>query len=287
MMSSPQALSPDLVINLVILLQELPFSHNTQSSSAYQSTLLQDPEELSTSGSNEQHEDRAEQQDQNKPIYLTTLPFELREVIYTYLAVAPSFDFLRVCRSMNTQATPLLYKYGTYHIRAIHPRHQYSICVPPSTTLANIRNLYISMPEIRFAGEVPSKHDISSQTLSLLHRFSGDVVRRRLCHLDLQAWHLTDLMGNVLRTFVGFKRIRITVRLRPYDDGNGERIRPYDWDVEEEEREDYVNAMAERLGPWLGLAQWTILGDDNTSEGSGNAFESMLFLDFYPGAVVS
>lgn len=286
-MSSPQALSPDLGLNLAILLQELPFSHDTQLSSGYQPTLLQDPEEQSTSASNEQHVDRTGQQDPNKPTYLTTLPFELREVIYTYLAVASSFDFLRVCRSINTQATPLLYKYGTYHIHAIHPRHQYSICLPPSTTLANIQNLYISMPEIRFAGEVPQKHDISSQTLSLLHQFSGDVVRRRLCHLDLQAWHLTDLMGSVLRTFVGFERIRITVRLRPYDGGNGERIRPYDWDVEEEEREDYVNAMDERLGPWLGLAQWTVLGDDNTSEGSGNAFESMLFLDFYPGVVVS
>lgn len=127
---------------------------------------------------------------------------------------------------------------------------------------------------------------MSSQTLSLLHQFSGDVVRRRLCHLDLQTWYLTDLLASVLRTFVGFERIRITVQLRLNEDDDVDRFRPYDRNDAELEREIYIDDVNERLGPSLGLAQPTFLGEKNTSQGWGNAFDSMLFLDFYPRAPV-
>lgn len=76
---------------------------------------------------------------------------------------------------------------------------------------------------------------------------------------------------------MGFEKIRTTARLRAYDGGNGGGVRPNDWEVAKEGREDYIKAMDVELGPWLGPACCTSIGD-----GSGNSFESMLFMDFHP-----
>ena len=264
------------------LLEELPFWQHERTKHRSRWGLIPYPRTQSTSCKDDQDQDPANQYDPCKPTYLTNLPFELREEIYTHLVLASSFEFLRVCRSVNTQATPLLYKHGTYHIRAIPPRHEQPACIPPPSTLAKIQNLYISMPEIGFAQEIPSERDVSASAMRLLGNFCGPSVRRQFCHLDLQVWQLSERMARVLRTLVGFERIKVTVRLRPYETDPYKGPRPHDPEVQEEEWEDCIRSFDERLGPWLGNADWMSVGFGNDAEGSGNVFESMLFFDFYP-----
>ncbi|KAF6230556.1 hypothetical protein HO133_004900 [Letharia lupina] len=83
-------------------------------------------------------------------------------------------------------------------------------------------------------------------------------------------------MAGVLRNYVGFERIRITVRLRPYEFGGGGRVPPFDWEIVEERREDYIKEMDKRLGPWLGPADCMNLGDGTTTEGQGDVVDSMV-----------
>ena len=83
--------------------QDLPFLHRIQPTSRDHLAQTQNTSPRFTDGSDKQH-------DPTKPTYIITLPFELREEIYKYLTLASSFEFLRVCRSINTQAAPLLYK---------------------------------------------------------------------------------------------------------------------------------------------------------------------------------
>lgn len=268
------------------LLQELPFWHHERTKSRRRWGPIPYSRTHATSGRVDRHQDSAKQYDPSQPTYLTTLPFELREEIYKHLVLDSSFEFLRVCRSINTQATPLLYKHGTYHVRAIPSRYELPAYIPPTSILTKIQNLYISMPEIEFAHEIPSAHDASASAMRLLGKFSGPNVRRTFCHLDLQAWELSERMASLLRTFVGFQRIKITVRLRPYEVDYYKGPRPHDREVEEEEWEDCIERFDERLGPWLGTADMSS-SFGNGEEGSGNCFESMLFFNFYPGFCMS
>lgn len=88
-------------------------------------------------------------------------------------------------------------------------------------------------------------------------------------------------MASLLRTLVGFERIKITVRLRPYEVDYYKGPRPHDKEVEEEEWEDCIERFDKTLGPWLGTADMSS-GFGNGEEGSGNCFESMLYFYFYP-----
>lgn len=288
-MSLVQTLNPgnnDSLVSLANPPQSLPSSLKDQLTSGNLLALTGYPELPATHPKHGRYEVRTGHRNIHKPTYIVSLPFELREEIYTYLVFASSFEVLRVCRSINMQATPLLYKYGIYHIRAIHLPPQYPISIPPSTTLAKIQNIYISMPDIRIAEGFPWKHDISPQTKSLLRQFGGDDDHRKVCHLDLQAWDLTEQMVSLLRTFLGFERIRITVRLRSYDieDDEGHTL-SYTLGIEEQ-REDYIKEMDERLGPWLGPADCTSIGDSDTADSWG-ASEILLSLDFRPRALLS
>ena len=278
--SNPE--SDNATLHPANLLEELPFWQDDRTESRRWWEPTPYPRTQVTSGRDDQNQDSAKQYDPSQPTYLTTLPFELREEIYTHVVLASSFEFLRVCRSINTQATPLLYKHGTYHIRAIPPRYEQPACMPPSSTLSKIQNLYISMPEIKFGWEIPSDYDVSASAMRLLGKFSGPNVRRTFCHLDLQAWQLSERMASLLRTFVGFERIKITVRLRAYETDYYKGPRPYDREVEEEEWEDCIRSFNERLGPWLGTADMSA-GFGNDEEGSGNCFESMIYFNFYQG----
>ena len=135
------------------------------------------------------------------------------------------------------------------------------------------------MPEIKFAREIPSDYDVSASAMRLLGKFSGPNVRRTFCHLDLQAWQLSERMASLLRTFVGFERIKITVRLRPYEVDYYKGPRPHDREVEEEELEDCIRSFDERLRPWLGTTNMSA----GFGEGSGNCYESMIYFNFYQG----
>lgn len=289
MTSSVQLLSPDSensLFNPANIPREFQLFPEDRPNFSNHLALIQYPRLSSAHLKHRRYEGRIRHHEPDKPIYLITLPFELREEIYTHLALASSFDILRVCRSINTQVTPLLYKYGIYHIRAIHPPHQSSISIPSSDTLARIQNLYISMPDIGFAEGFPWKHDMFSQTKSLLHQFSGDVVHRKVCHLDLQEWDLTEQLVSLLRTFVGFERIKITIRLRSYDaEDDDEHTLSYNLGIKEQ-REDYVKEMDERLGPWLGPADCTSIDGSDSAEGWGPS-EVLLSLDFRPRVLLS
>ncbi|KAL9066083.1 MAG: hypothetical protein Q9161_007808 [Pseudevernia consocians] len=288
-MSLVQTLNPDnndSFVSLPNLSMSLPFSLKDPVPSSNSLALIGYPQFSATHPKQRRYEVRTGYRNINKPTYIISLPFELREEIYTYLVFASSFEVLRVCRSINMQATPLLYKYGVYHIRAIHPPPQYPVSIPPSTTLAKVQNLYISMPDIRIAEGFPWKHVMSAQTKSLLRHFGGDDVYRKVCHLDLQAWDLTEQMVSLLRTFVGFERIRITVRLRSYDieDDEGDSL-SYTLNMKEQ-REDYIKEMDERLGSYLGPAGCTSIDDPDTADSWGVS-ESLLSLEFRPRALLS
>ena len=134
------------------------------------------------------------------------------------------------------------------------------------------------MPKMHFGEEIPSTREISAQVLRRLHRFSGVDIARTFYHLDQQAWPLSERTASLLRGLVAFEGVRITARLRPCMVDLVGRI----WEIEDEGRETYVGMITERLGPWLGEADWTSLGYANTAERPGIFFESMLVCDFYP-----
>ncbi|CAD6594116.1 MAG: hypothetical protein ASARMPREDX12_008147 [Alectoria sarmentosa] len=212
------------------------------------------------------------------PTTLLTLPRELRDEIYTYVALSSSFTFLLASRQLHEEGTPLLYKHGTYRLRALTLRQEHlptPPLSPPPISISQIQNLHISMPPIHFGDHKGPNYEISRRTALQLRQFSGTDIRRRMCHFDLQDWTLSKGMARVLCGFGGFDVVRVEVRLKPYGSDPDGRIRPYDSDREDEQREECVQLIEERLGPALGNAKWE--GKD-----SGTCFEQVLIAVFWP-----
>lgn len=108
------------------------------------------------------------------PVTLLTLPRELRDDIFTYVALSSTVTFLLTCRQVKEEGyTRLLYKHAIYRVRAwktpqgtIYPPHPPA---PPPTAL--VQNFYISMPPIPFRGAKKGpNHEIPRRTILLLEQ---------------------------------------------------------------------------------------------------------------------
>ncbi len=80
-------------------------------------------------------------------------------------------------------------------------------------------------------------------------------------------------MVEVLNGFRGFEIVLVEVRLQPYIVDYDGRIRPFDYEQEDEHKDECVRLIEERLGTALGEAQWE--GKD-----SGNCFDQVLIAEF-------
>ena len=187
------------------------------------------------------------------PATLFTLPRELRDEILAYAALSSSFAFLRTCRQLNEEGTPLLYKHAVYDVRILMVRregttrqHLRAPKNPPPFHL--VQNLYITLPP-RWS-KIPN-YEIPPSAIALLEQFRGTEIRRRVCHFDLQAETLSAEIVKGLGGLVGFEVVRVQMRLRLYD-RNSHR-EPECTDVE---RHYCMQLIDERLGPALGKAKW-------------------------------
>ena len=82
-------------------------------------------------------------------------------------------------------------------------------------------------------------------------------------------------MAEALSGFRGFDIVRVEVRLKPYNIHYDGRIRPYDSDRQDEERDECVQLIEGRLGTALGPAKWE-------DKDSGTCFEEVLVAEFRP-----
>lgn len=76
-------------------------------------------------------------------------------------------------------------------------------------------------------------------------------------------------MGRVFSRFVGFDVVRVEVRLMPYEVDYGGRLRPYDDQKKDGQRDNCLRLVEERLGSTLGEAKWE-------DKESGNCFEDVI-----------
>ena len=174
------------------------------------------------------------------PITFLTLPRELRDEILTYAALSPSFTFLRTCRQLNEEGTPLLYRHGIYHMRVLtlcserRAREQLPApCEPPPIHL--VQNLHFTMPPIQ---TYRTHYELPQRTIALLEQLGATEIRRRVCQFDLQFWPLSPDVAKGLGGLVGFEVVRLQVRSR------------------EKERDQFVRVLDEWLGSALGKAKW-------------------------------
>ena len=187
------------------------------------------------------------------PITLLTLPRELRDEILTYVALSSSFTFLRTCRRLNEEGTPLLYKHASYCKRALTLRRErkHGVRLPGSSKpppFHLLQNLYITMPPTL---ATRPNYEVPRSTISLLERFRGTEIRRRVCHFDLRYWTLSTEMAKGLRGLVGFEVVRVQVR----------RWFGAIYFIKELDRMYSIMAhcarlMDKSLGPALGKATW-------------------------------
>ena len=140
------------------------------------------------------------------PPTLFTLPRELRDEIFTYVALSSSFTFLLTRRQLNEEGTPLLYKHGIYRIRALtHPNEQRpSRCKPLPSSIARIQNIYISMPK-----DPRPDWEVSRRATRTLKRFAGTTIERGVCHVDLHYCTFAQDLEWLLWEFGGFEVVRL------------------------------------------------------------------------------
>ena len=202
------------------------------------------------------------------PATFLTLPRELRDEALTYAALSSSFSFLRTCRQLNEEGTPLLYKHGRYCMRALtlpieRDRGQLPVqCKPPPIHL--IQNLYITMPPLWADFSKSPNYEIPRETASLLEQFRGTEIPRRVCHFYRRHWTLTAGMAKGLSGLVGFEVVRVEVWLRVYPLNSSDQVwlgvYPIDPDEElerrDKEKDHCVRLIEEGLGSALGKAKW-------------------------------
>ncbi len=82
-------------------------------------------------------------------------------------------------------------------------------------------------------------------------------------------------MAEVLSGFRGFEIVRVELRLQPYSVDYDGRIRPFDFEEQDEYREKKVRLIEERLGAALGEAKWE-------DKDSGTCFEEVWIAEFRP-----
>lgn len=143
------------------------------------------------------------------PTTLLLIPRELRDEIYTYLALSSSFAFLLTCRQVNEEGTPLLYKHGVYRLRALAFRGEHLPRWPEPPPIAKTRNILVSMPPARFKTGRGGHWDMTNRSAQRLNRFAGTEMERGVCHVDLQEWDVNDGLATVLRGFGGFEVVRV------------------------------------------------------------------------------
>ena len=206
------------------------------------------------------------------PVTFLTLPRELRDEICTYAALSSSFAFLRTCRQLNEEGTPLLYKHGIYR-RALprHKEHLPTLSTPPPIHL--IQNLYISMPPSLYGCRHFPNYEIPRTAASLLEQFRGTEIRRRLCHFDLQTWILSAEMAKGFGGLVGFEVVRVEVRFK-FHDPHG-RL-----DVRLEKRVPALRRIDEGLKLALGNARWE-------EKDPGSSFQEIWVAEFRPRSSTS
>ena len=209
------------------------------------------------------------------PATLFTLPQELRDEIYTHLALSSSFNFLLACRQFNEEGTPLLYKHGTYRVRALTLRKEKIPLPSKPPPISLIRNLYISMPPINFGCFKSPNYEISRRSALHLSQFAGTDIRRRVCHFDLQDWTLSEGMARVLSGFHGFEVVRVEIRLKPYNPKYDGTLGMFDLWEQDEYMDKCVRLIEERLGTALGEAKWE-------KKDSGNCFVEVWIAEFRP-----
>ena len=209
------------------------------------------------------------------PVTLLALPRELRDEIFTYVALSSNFAFLLTCHQLKEEGTRLLYKHAFYRVRALKLHWEHLPAPPRSPPISLVQNLHISMPPIPFGDHKGPNYEIPRRTSLLLEQFAGTETRRRVCHIYLEGWTLSAGMGRVISRFVGFDVVRVEVRLTPYDVDYEGRLRPYDDQKRVRQRDNRLRLIEERLGSTLGEVKWE-------DKESGNCFEDIIVGDFLP-----
>ena len=210
---------------------------------------------------------------------ILTIPRELRDEIYTYLALSDSFKLLLTCRQFNEEGTPLLYKHGIYRVRTpAFPKEQ----LPPHrklhlTSIPKIQNLYIYIPP---RSSIINYRDlllkISKRNTARLNRFAGTAIQRRVCHINLEEWDFSESLIAVLGELRGFEVVRVEKTVvSPIDHG------PRFWIYEDadENKKRYVWSVEGRLGTALGQPEWESKG---TKEWSEDLVGEVLIAEFRP-----
>ena len=173
------------------------------------------------------------------PPTLFTLPRELRDEIFTYIALSSDFTFLLTCRQLNEEGTPLLYKHGIYRVRALtYPKEQLPTRYKPlPSSIARIQNIHISVPK------APRPDwEMSLRATRALTRFAGTTVERGVCHVDLHYCVFAESLERMLWNFGGFEVVRVEVRSKySWPSMDPERV--------EKERHRFWRDMEDRLGP--------------------------------------
>ena len=175
----------------------------------------------------------------NMPPTLFTLPRELRDEMFTYIALSSDFTFLLTCRQLNEEGTPLLYKHGIYCVRALtHPNEQLPTRYKPlPSSIARIQNIHISMPKDPRPG-----WEMSLRATRTLTRFAGTTVERGVCHVDLHYCTFAPDLERMLWKFGGFEIVRVEMWSKC-------SWRSMDREHVEKERHRFWRFMEDRLGP--------------------------------------
>ena len=192
---------------------------------------------------------------QTMPTTILTLPRELRDEIYDYLAISLSFAFLLTCHQINEEGTPLLYKYGIYHRRALIHRKENLPPRPKPVPIAKIQNIYISMPPPRFFDGNNPEYEISRRTTQRLNRFAGTAIQRGICHVNLQQYTLSRGLAAVLRGFCGFEIVRVEWALRCLEI-NGETWYSITGNWAHVRKKMWMSRIKDKLKMALGKAKW-------------------------------
>ena len=177
------------------------------------------------------------------PTTLFTLPRELRDEIFTHVALCSEFTFLLTCRQLNEEGTPLLYKHVVYRVRALTypneqqpPRH-----APLPTSISRIQNIHISMSK-----DLRPDWDMSRRATQILNQFTGTKTERGVCHVDLHGCVFSPSLEQMLWGFGGFEVVRMDSRSKFPNLGFWRSMDP---EYVNERRHDFWRLMEHNLGP--------------------------------------
>ena len=143
------------------------------------------------------------------PTTILTIPRELRDEIYTTLALSDSFQILLTCRRLNEEGTPFLDRHGVYRLRALNLNEHRTPARPQLVPSSKIQNLYLSMPPTRLITDERRDCEISHRTRERLEGFADPAIRRDGCYVSLQKGGFSESLGEGLQDVRGFDVVRV------------------------------------------------------------------------------